>query len=662
MQNLRKTNETGRSMVEMLGVLAIIGVLSVAGVGGYKAAVRKALANNLLNQASMRATDVATKIGSGNLDALDSDSFAGNLGGGVTMSSAVKGPDGYADYDESDEQFTLTMEGVDEELCQQMQSMAGGSRSVVREVECVNNADGDLVAILTFNKDLSANDKTAASDFVTQTDCELAGKTWCSDKNTTGGCSDSADCCEGVKLNSCQKICDSSTGKIVSKNEGALCDYTTNGSDGVCKNGECVSNLICPIGSIFYSGACVEKCSDDTCINGTCSQQSGICTCPAGYFFDEFNVSCRSCSSGNSYFSTEEAAKECAQKCTNEGQSRYSYFSSTVKKYLCVKGTPKCPTSVYSTVDGLTKEECESCSLASVYSDGVCIPCGYSLDGRNLANITMETSDEAEYCAQRCTTAGINRYAHGNVCSASSEPPATCPTSISAKVTNFTSQSCDSCEIPSCVASQYVMTNLYRYCIACGAGGMIHDSVSEAQACVEKCTNAGYPRIQNGKYSSLIGTKTCPKSGRSVSDLTEEECNACSDPVTSFDKVTGTCYACDYNNRITGADDCAQRCSDAGFPRYDLNGICLLGSLEACPASGEFSKMTEEDCESCGNASCFEDRLLRCYDCNYSSYLSYESLENAQKCARRCTEAGIPRYVNYLNSQFGFYTVEKGSL
>ena len=35
MQNLRKTNETGRSMVEMLGVLAIIGVLSVAGVAWF---------------------------------------------------------------------------------------------------------------------------------------------------------------------------------------------------------------------------------------------------------------------------------------------------------------------------------------------------------------------------------------------------------------------------------------------------------------------------------------------------------------------------------------------------------------------------------------------------------------------------------------------------
>ncbi len=173
MQNLRKTNETGRSMVEMLGVLAIIGVLSVAGVAGYKAAVRKALANNLLNQVSMRATDVATQIGSGNLDSLGNDAFDGNLGSGVTMSSAVKGPDGYTDYDESDEQFTLTLEGLDEEMCQQMQLMAGGSRSVVRAVLC----DGDK-AILTFNKDLSSN--PVSSDFDGNKEgCESSGRKYC---------------------------------------------------------------------------------------------------------------------------------------------------------------------------------------------------------------------------------------------------------------------------------------------------------------------------------------------------------------------------------------------------------------------------------------------------------------------------------------------------
>ena len=36
-----KQNQLGRSMIEMLGVLAIIGVLSVAGIAGYSKAMEK---------------------------------------------------------------------------------------------------------------------------------------------------------------------------------------------------------------------------------------------------------------------------------------------------------------------------------------------------------------------------------------------------------------------------------------------------------------------------------------------------------------------------------------------------------------------------------------------------------------------------------------------
>ena len=43
-------NETGRSMVEMLGVLAIIGVLSIGGIQGYTYAMNKYRANNVLNE------------------------------------------------------------------------------------------------------------------------------------------------------------------------------------------------------------------------------------------------------------------------------------------------------------------------------------------------------------------------------------------------------------------------------------------------------------------------------------------------------------------------------------------------------------------------------------------------------------------------------------
>ena len=47
----RNLMQLGRSMVEMLGVLAIIGVLSIVGIQGYKKAMNKHKANELMNLA-----------------------------------------------------------------------------------------------------------------------------------------------------------------------------------------------------------------------------------------------------------------------------------------------------------------------------------------------------------------------------------------------------------------------------------------------------------------------------------------------------------------------------------------------------------------------------------------------------------------------------------
>ena len=44
-----KKHESGRSMVEMLGVLAIIGVLSVGGIAGYSLSMRRHRANGVLD-------------------------------------------------------------------------------------------------------------------------------------------------------------------------------------------------------------------------------------------------------------------------------------------------------------------------------------------------------------------------------------------------------------------------------------------------------------------------------------------------------------------------------------------------------------------------------------------------------------------------------------
>ena len=50
-----KNAQSGRSMVEMLGVLAIIGVLSIGGIAGYTLAMRRHRANQILDLANKYA-------------------------------------------------------------------------------------------------------------------------------------------------------------------------------------------------------------------------------------------------------------------------------------------------------------------------------------------------------------------------------------------------------------------------------------------------------------------------------------------------------------------------------------------------------------------------------------------------------------------------------
>ena len=50
-----KKNESGRSMGEMLGVLAIIGVLSVGGIAGYTMAMNRYRANEIIDSANKYA-------------------------------------------------------------------------------------------------------------------------------------------------------------------------------------------------------------------------------------------------------------------------------------------------------------------------------------------------------------------------------------------------------------------------------------------------------------------------------------------------------------------------------------------------------------------------------------------------------------------------------
>ena len=58
---MKNVNESGRSMVEMLGVLAIIGVLSIGGIAGYTMAMNHYRANEGLAAANLAIVEAMAR-------------------------------------------------------------------------------------------------------------------------------------------------------------------------------------------------------------------------------------------------------------------------------------------------------------------------------------------------------------------------------------------------------------------------------------------------------------------------------------------------------------------------------------------------------------------------------------------------------------------------
>ncbi len=64
-KQVQNQSQSGRSMVEMLGVLAVIGVLSIGGIVGYKLAMNHYQANQIAHEMNMMRTDAQVKIAQG---------------------------------------------------------------------------------------------------------------------------------------------------------------------------------------------------------------------------------------------------------------------------------------------------------------------------------------------------------------------------------------------------------------------------------------------------------------------------------------------------------------------------------------------------------------------------------------------------------------------
>ena len=96
-KKMKNVNESGRSMVEMLGVLAIIGVLSIGGIAGYTLAMNRYRANEALQAASLIAIEAIAQqrdnVTFADLDGLSKpvgiDTITSTKDGVVTITTAT---------------------------------------------------------------------------------------------------------------------------------------------------------------------------------------------------------------------------------------------------------------------------------------------------------------------------------------------------------------------------------------------------------------------------------------------------------------------------------------------------------------------------------------------------------------------------------------------
>ena len=138
--NVKKLkSQSGRSMVEMLGVLALIGVLSVGGIAGYSLSMRRHRANGIVDTASKYAlvayNQCQQQVLNGEADDVSychnnltfENAGIGNLPAGVEFGGSNSTPYISHDIDKGVDTVGFSAEFDDDKLCQAVASITGST-------------------------------------------------------------------------------------------------------------------------------------------------------------------------------------------------------------------------------------------------------------------------------------------------------------------------------------------------------------------------------------------------------------------------------------------------------------------------------------------------------------------------------------------------------
>ena len=132
--------EHGRSMTEMLGVLAVLGVLSIGGVQGYRYAMNKYHSNEIINELNLLNAQLAVFMNGIHDDeavmSLGEPYDNGetiNAGGYAFAYGCGQDPDSMTPCDLDETGYYMTLDGVPEDVCKSASQMTANMMNLVEQ-------------------------------------------------------------------------------------------------------------------------------------------------------------------------------------------------------------------------------------------------------------------------------------------------------------------------------------------------------------------------------------------------------------------------------------------------------------------------------------------------------------------------------------------------
>ena len=368
-----RENESGRSMVEMLGVLAIMGVLAIGGIAGYRYAMDKYNANEILNEVRKRAVTASQQRILGRT--IDLSEWSNTIQGHpVTAADNYGGDTSF---------FALTVSGIEKNVCDQVIK-----EKIPFAVDTWVGADSD---------DCIEGNNDITFAFANTLDGEGA----------TGG-GEEPDPCENVTCpaeTSCSNgLCLCPTGQEVCGKKccegGQMCSSDWDGGQCVDVSGNCATNADCKDAdgnvdttkyckiSASYVGSSVTSCYKS--YTGRCVYKGDL---PAGVAIEGLGTVYRSSSSSMNWWSAKNwCAAQGKRLISADALGCYrsdgtTPHSGTSRGYCCAKGQANCSStaSKQSAIMQGLRSEWSSGWLWTNTSYDSCRAFGVGLNGGNVS-------------------------------------------------------------------------------------------------------------------------------------------------------------------------------------------------------------------------------------------------------------------------------------